>query len=223
MDKYIDQISFFSSLFLFRGIPIDGISDLLADITPRFETYKKGETVFSREVNLGAIGFVRSGECDVLRLRSRDAMPLNTLRPTDSFGVLSLFGEIDAYPTQIVSQSTTSIVFFDKSDIVKLTNRSKRILENLLRFLADRILFLNHKVAILGSTTVTEKLSKHLLFLMREHKEREFNLNLARLSDQLSCGRASLYRAIDELCTLGYIHYDNKKIKILSPDGLERM
>ena len=89
--------------------------------------------------------------------------------------------------------------------------------------MTDRILFLNHKAAILGSITVTEKLSKHLLFLMRTHKRDEFNLNLARLSDQLSCGRASLYRAIDELCALGYISYDNKKIKILSSDGLERM
>ena len=219
----MNRIEFFSSLFLFQGIEKADVEALLADITPRAENYKKGETVFSREVNFGAIGFVLSGECDVLRLRARDAMPLNTLTATDSFGVLSLFGEVEAYPTQIVSKTATTVVFFDKHDVLKMMDRSKKVLDNLLRFLTDRILFLNHKAAILGSITVTEKLSKHLLFLMRTHKRDEFNLNLARLSDQLSCGRASLYRAIDELCALGYISYDNKKIKILSSDGLERM
>ena len=115
------------------------------------------------------------------------------------------------------------VVFFDKSDVFSMMQNSKTVTENLIHFLTDRILFLNHKVAMLGSSSVTEKLSKHLLFLMRSTEVREFDFNLARLSDQLNCGRASLYRSIDELVALGYISYQNKKINILSPEGLERM
>lgn len=217
------QIQFCASLFPFHNMSLDEVRAVLQFTNPRLELFKKGDTVFSRESQTSSIGFIYSGECEVVRLRSHDEMPLNTLTRMDSFGVLSLFGEVDAFPTKIVARSNAMVVFFDKSDVFLMMQNSKTVTENLIHFLTDRILFLNHKVAMLGSSSVTEKLSKHLLFLMRSTEVREFDFNLARLSDQLNCGRASLYRSIDELVALGYISYQNKKINILSPEGLERM
>ena len=92
---------------------------------------------------------------------------------------------------------------------------------NVIKFLAGRVSFLNKKIATLSNTSAEEKLSVFLLEQYREHGA-EFSINCKKVSEALSLGRASLYRALKQLEDEGTIKYDTKKIYINDPKGLER-
>ena len=82
---------------------------------------------------------------------------------------------------------------------------------------------MNDKVAAFSGGCVEEKLASYLLGLKRKYRSCEFDFNKKKSAEALNCGRASLYRAIASLETEGYISFENKKIHINDPEGLERI
>ena len=94
---------------------------------------------------------------------------------------------------------------------------------NVIGFLTERITFLNDRIAAFSGVSVEEKLVNYILGLRKRYGSDEFEFNKKRSAEAISCGRASLYRAMDSLANAGYVSFDNKKVYILDQQGLERM
>ena len=214
--------SVFDQLFIFDGTDESDKRKIAEEIAPSRSEYEKGDLVFSKEKNGRAVGFLLSGECEVLRIRQdRSSVLLNRLLPNDSFGILSVFSQDEDYPTEIYARKSTAVLFFSKDDIIHLIERYPKISLNIIRFLTERVVFLNKKIAAFSGSSVEQKLAA-LLYNKYRVQGLEFTLNCKRCSELLGVGRASVYRAIDSLIADGYITYENKKIKIICPEGLER-
>ena len=80
-------------------------------------------------------------------------------------------------------------------------------------FLSDRIRFLNRRIATLTAGSAERRLAAWLDTVMPDSTDRivlPFPVN--RLADTLGLGRASLYRAFDDLTASGYLTRDGKTV-----------
>ena len=203
-----------SKSFLFSGLTIEEISELINEKELNIKQYTRGDTVYPEDNEEKKVGFILSGACEVRKNKSSSAQALlNTLTATDSFGILSIYSE-SKFPTQIIATRNCEILFFTKAQIEEYVNNSFQITQNLINFLTNRINFLNEKISILSSTRVEERLIQYLLIEAKKHDKDEFYFNITKTSEAINAGRASIYRALDSLQNDGLITFNKKTIKI---------
>ncbi len=209
--------------FLFKNIEEGRLRELLSKSQPSVESFKRGELVYSSLTNKRLVGFVLSGSCEVRRDRSESSpILLNTLTVGDSFGILSVFSD-EAFPTEIYAARGCEIIFFTDQQIRSFMAASVEITENLVSFMADRIAFLNRKIATFSGSRTTDRLAALLLSEMARLGSAEFAFNYVKAAEEINAGRASVYRAVASLEADGLISVTEKKVLIIDPKGLERI
>lgn len=215
-------ISLLSDSFLFRGIAREDTEALLRTCHPQTRRFAREETIYAPQEYERRLGFVLSGECAVEKMRDTTAIPMNTLHPGDSFGILALFSEQEGFPTRVYAKKPSEVLFFSKSEIESLIAASPALALNIIRFLSGRVDFLNGKISHFCAGSAEKKLAAYLLG--EYHREGDvLPFNHAAVARRLGIGRASLYRALDTLCDAGILKNENKKIYIISPEKLERI
>lgn len=218
--NYTEQLK---DSFLFRGLSEEEISRLLTDKAPRSLTFKRGEIVYSSQDSNAMVGFVVSGECQV-RLDHSDGGKtiLNAIGEGGSFGILSVLSAED-FPTTIYASRNSHILFFTADQIDYFVNNCSQISQNLIHFLAQKISFLNKKIATFSGNRVEKRLAAFLLCEGERHSSDVFPFNRQKTAEEINAGRASVYRAIASLEEEGLIKIDDKKIHINDREGLERI
>ena len=221
MENYIN---FFSKVFLFSSLPSDSLARAVSECEPEIRSYHRGEVIFTPENYEKEIGFIFSGECEILRAKNDGIdVSLNILKTGNSFGILAVLSQNDEFPTKIVARLNTEVLFIKKSKLLRLIRHYPTVAMNVISFLTERINFLNRKIATFSSDSVVEKLARYILSNARENGATEISLNCKKCSEAISVGRASVYRALDSLADSGLIKYENKKIYIKDLEGLERI
>jgi CRP-like cAMP-binding protein len=82
-------------------------------------------------------------------------------------------------------------------------------------FLSGKIRFLNERLSELSAPSALQKLSSYLL-----KDDGRIALSKVQLASALGIGRASLYRALDDLTEKGYISSDGKSVTVIDREGL---
>ena len=219
----MDLHNFLSGTFIFKGLSETEIENLLSEVSICTQKYKRSDIVCSRDSIDKRIGFVLSGKCEILRQRlDGSSLSLNTLEPRACFGVLSVFSESEV-PTEIRAVRDSEILFLSRDDIYALIAKNPTVSFNIIGFLADRISFLNKKIATFTCSKAEDKLACFLTSEYAIQKTLSFPFNCQKTASALNMGRASLYRALQSLSDSGLIDYDTKKITIKNLHELERI
>ncbi len=208
--------------FLFSGIDESTLAEIIKDSPPKVATFKRGEEVYSLTSGEGMVGFVMSGRCEIRLDRCGSRTVLNILGVGDSFGVLSVYSA-EEYPTKIYATKNSEIIFFDGYQIRDFVNNYSQISQNLIKFLAGRIAFLNKKIATFSPSRVTDRLAVFLLCERERQGTDELSFNCQKTAEEIGAGRASVYRAIETLEDQDLIKSSDKKIIIIDRGGLERI
>ncbi len=210
------------STFLFRGISDEEIGLALSSISGTTVAFSRGDLIYSSDSNESKVGFILDGRCEVRHSKGEGAAAvLNVLTESDSFGILSVLSEKE-FPTQIFATKNSTILFIDKQELLEIVNNSSQIAMNLIEFLANRISFLNEKIATFSGTRVEDRLALHLVLESKRLGALTFPFNCKKCSEAINAGRASVYRALASLEAEGLISLVDKKININDLDGLER-
>lgn len=218
-----DTYEFLSKVFLFENISEQKLKNILLLLEPQVRKYARNEEIYSPGTSESDLCFVISGECSVERIKNDGlAIPLNSLKPFQSFGIMTILSPEGEFPTRVVAKKNTEILSISKSDTLGLINTYPEIAMNVINFLSGKIRFLNKKIATFSSPSVEEKLSNYILAEYKASGKSEISFNCKKSADAISAGRASLYRAINSLTERGIIKLENKKIYILDSNGLER-
>ena len=216
-------LNFLSQVFLFNNVCEQDLNEIIKTISPEIIEYEPKAEIYTPNAYEHKIGFIVNGECAVERIKNDgNAVPLNTLRSGDSFGIMTVLSCSDEFPTKVVAKKKSRIVFITKKDTLYLINQHSQIAMNVISFLAKKIEFLNNKVATFSSDTVEEKLANFIFLEYKKRNSVEFPFNCKKTAEVINSGRASLYRAITALNDENIIRLENKKIIILDPEGLER-
>ena len=218
------DISFYKQTFLFSSLEDGEILNTINKSQPCIKTFEKGECIYTEAEYERKLGLIVEGCCEVKILHSDGtSLPLNTLYPYGTFGIIAALSDLIDYPSCVIAKKRTTVVFITSDDLKIIMRDNPSISLNVSKFLANRIVFLNQKVHTFSENSVEKKLANYLISRVRLSNEEEFEFNRKRTSELISAGRASLYRALDTLRERGYISYDSKKIYIKDRDGLERI
>lgn len=199
------------TLFLF-----DGLTEKEKDMCRRMGQYQvkqycKGETIYSPESAQKALALVLEGHVRVWQGR----VVMNDLLSGDVFGVAALFGSEEDYPSTVIAESDCRIVLIPQDTVVRWMATVPLVAENYVRFLSDRIRFLNLRLSTLTAGQADGKLWRYLLAHRDENGVVTLQGGMSELAERLDMGRSSLYRSLDALTALGRIRRERKKIYIL--------
>ena len=214
---------FLSESFLFKDMTTDEIKSLTKAVDFRIEKYISKDVIVSPKMCRKSLGFILKGECIIERTKNNnDSLPLNMLKRGESFGILTVFSADEDFPTRVISKKETEILFFSKEDIHTFMKASYKVSVNIASFLAEKIQFLNNKIATFSSDSVREKLEKFLLSEYEKNNSETFKFNAKQTSAIINSGRASLYRAIQAMSDEGTIELSGRQITIKNIKQLER-
>ena len=210
--------------FLFEGVRDEVIDKCLANSVFEIIRYHRKDPIYTPSSFEHKIGIILEGKCRVNRLRCGcSPLPLNTLYPGDSFGVLAMFTGREEFPTEIVAEKDSVIAYISQESFEKMILLSGEISLNVIRFLANRINFLCDKVSSFSSDNVEQKLARYLVSLSQSTGCHELKFNKKAAAESLNTGRTSLYRALQSFAENGIIKINEKTITILDYDSLERI
>lgn len=163
---------------------------------------------------------ILSGEASVHTKDENNDLLLRMFRAGDTFGVANLFGHRPPVTRVDATKPTEAICISE--DILRRALMSDGALAiRYIGFLSDRICFLNRRISTLSAGSAERRLAAWLdAVVPQETIEYELPLPMNRLADTLGLGRASLYRAFDELIGLGYLTRNSRKICLPNRDAM---
>lgn len=209
--------------FLFKGLDQKTISKIIESNPPKITGYKRNDLIYPSQSPDEAVGFVIQGKCEIRTLRADSGKTvINILSPGDSFGILSVFSD-DDFPTEIYATVNSTVLFFSKEQIIDFANNYSQISTNIITFLAERVNFLNRKIATFSAKSVESKLASFILDECEKQSSDTIIFNAKKTSEEIGAGRASVYRALSSLQDSGLIVFTNKQIQVINKNDLERI
>ncbi len=209
---------------LFRGSPRSVLMRILAVSDCTVGEYSKNDIVFSKTSFTRSLGIVLGGKLRVIK-ENADKRPIvmSTLQSGSLFGAAALFNSQGEYVTQITAIEHSRILFLPQRLIKRMIEREPEIAENYIRYLSERILFLNRKIYFLTAGTAEQRLASFLLDNLSEGEYSEMPMPMHRLADALNMSRASLYRAFDLLIESGAVSKQGKLVCISNAELLNQV
>ncbi len=218
----MDLISRLLSHPLFRGVNPDILSEKIQNGSVIPVEFAAGATVYSPQEKEKKMGFLLSGSASVFSADPNNTVLLRMLNAGDTFGVANLFSQKEEFVSLIVAKKACRVVFFPEETVRLFLCEDPTFCMNYIRFLSDRICFLNEKISCFTAGSPERKLAFFLLSCgNKEMEQYSLNINANSLSDMLNIGRASLYRAFDSLINEGLIRKEGKQIIVLDKNALK--
>ena len=200
---------------LFRGLPPSVLTRILAVSDCTAAEYEKNEVVYDKTNFYRSLGIVLEGRLRVTK-ENADKRPIvmSTLQRGAIFGAAALFNSEPEYATKITAIERSRVLFLPQRLVKRMIEREPDIAENYIRYLSERILFLNRKIYFLTAGTAEQRLAGFLLDNLAVGEFSEMPMTMHRLADALNMSRASLYRAFDELTASGAVSKQGKLVCI---------
>lgn len=205
---------------LFSGCGENEILSVLKKSQGMVEHFPAGEEILTYENGQNRLGILLSGKVSVLSLGEKGTV-LNRLEPSKIFGVSAFFGSAGA-KTRLLCDKECKVLFISEEEAEPLW-QNPRIRKNLISFLTDRICFLNQKIATFTQGDAKECLRQYLLEKSDTDGKVIISPSYASLAKELNLGRASLYRALDELTSEGFITKEKKEIVIQTKEKTDHI
>lgn len=209
---------------LFRGSPPSVLTRILAVSDCTAAEYEKNEVVYDKTNFYRSLGIVLEGRLRVTK-ENADKRPIvmSTLQRGAMFGAAALFNSEPEYATKITAIEHSRVLFLPQRLIKRMIEREPDIAENYIRYLSERILFLNRKIYFLTAGTAEQRLAGFLLDNLAVGEFSEMPMTMHRLADALNMSRASLYRAFDELTASGAVSKQGKLVCINNAELLKNL
>ncbi|MFR1707727.1 MAG: Crp/Fnr family transcriptional regulator [Clostridium sp.] len=210
--------------FLFKGIASEDLKNIYEEDKYRINKYSKGEIIAHEEEDCNTIGLILEGVIELQRIYpSGKYIVLNKLKVGDVFGEAIIFSKTSNYPATVVALNQCSVLYIEKTNMLELFSKEKKILENFLELLSNKVLMLNSKIKNISFKNIKHRVINYILEAMKSQQNSVIRLteNKESIAASLGIPRPSLSRELINLRDMGYIDFDRSKIKILDLEALE--
>lgn len=196
------------------------MDDVLNSSECEIKKYKRGDRIFFSEKNENKIGIIEKGEAVVLSEDGERGVILRKLGAGDAFGVSTLFSDQKNFVSNIVANSSSTVLFLSSNAVMRLLQNDQGFMINYIQFLSQRIRILNKRISCFTAGSSEKRLYYFLQSLSDESGSIELSVSMTTLCEMLDIGRASLYRAFDKLEAQGFLKKEGKSVILLSQDQI---
>lgn len=185
--------------------------------------YAKGEIICSPDKNDRRLYVILKGGAQVTKEKNGRRVIMSALSKGDVFGAASLYCERDYFMTTVTADEKCKALSLSREFTDYIFKHDISVAEDYISFLSDRIYFLNERIDAFTGGTAEQRLAAFICSSVKNSENENtvtLGQSITQLTETLDVGRASLYRAFDELTDVGAIRRDGKNITILNFDKL---
>ena len=220
MQEYYSTLS---NIKLFSGISYDELSRLLVCLDAKTTDYAKGSFIWLQGDENYYVGIVLSGKVNILK---EDIMGNRSLiagiEAPHIFGESMVSAEVSTAPVSAQATADSKIMLIDFKRIIRSCASScafhARLVQNMMKIIALKNIYLNEKIDYLKKTTTRQKLAAYILNQMHSKNYSLITLPLNRedLADYLGVNRSALSRELSNMKSDGLIEYKKSSFSILN-------
>ncbi len=217
----IDRKSFVASSALFGGLPEEQL-DKIVRISQE-KHYERQEAIFFEGDKAAGFFLVAEGKVKVFKMS-----------PAGKEFILHIFGPGEAIaealvfhghplPANAEALSASTMLFFPRSDFVRLVESTPSLALNMLALLSQRLRQFAAQIESLSLQEVPVRLARHLLFLAGEQGGVEtvaLDIPKGQLASLLGTIPETLSRVFARMSDQGLIRVEGRHIHLLDPAGL---
>ena len=211
---------------LFKGLDIDEIEDILKNISFTKIKYRKGEILAHEGEVCTSLGIILEGTIEMQRIYCNGKyIVIKKLSKGEVFGEALVFSERGFYPVTALAVNDCLIMYIKKEEVLSMCFQNKKILENFISLLSNKILMLNKKIKNISFKSIKEKVSNYILEESIIQNTDTISLNESKedISAKLGMPRPSFSRELMRLKSLGIIDFNRTFIKIINKEELENI
>lgn len=206
---------------LFDGISADDRVAMLGCIGYHIGTFSKGDIVAFEEENIRHVGILLYGSVDMVK---EDVWGNRTLlmrmHQDDVFGETFACGTEKLSLVTFTVSENAKILFipFDRvmHNCAKSCQFHHRLIENMVRIIADKNHDLMRKLEVVSKRTIREKVLTYLSIQAQAQQTRYFEIPLGRLelADYLCVDRSALTRELAKMKEEGILDFDRNSFRV---------
>lgn len=210
------QMNMLQKSELLTGLKREELIEFLSGDDVIMGDYQRGEDIFDRTRFLRSIAFILSGTATVyIPSASGQEMPMRKLNKGNFFGVATLFTEQKDYVSRIVAMTDIKVIFIGQETVEKMIRKEPAFSMGLIKFLSDRIRFLNTKISLLSNSNSMDSFVEYLVNMsLQSGNTFSVGSSYTLLAKSLNISRSSLYRNIEDLEEKGLIRREGKNITV---------
>src|SRR6056297_734551 len=135
----------------------------------------------------------------------------------------NLFSEQEYFPVTLIAKTNCKLVEIDKPSILMMFEISRRMEENFLRILSNKVLFLANRLWENQFYSIGEKIYQMVYKVFKEHNQSDFEVEYTHeeLAQRFGVSRPSLSRAFIKINKEGIIKCTGRRVLIISKEALE--
>lgn len=205
-------ISVLQETDLFSAVSVEELEQLLLS-GAQVRKFSKDTVLYSPKSTEKCIGVLLKGEARVLK----DYVTVSVLKQGMHFGAVVLYNDAEHFVNTIVAKTDCKVLFLSEAGVDGLLRSSPQFARAYVRYLSNRIYFLNAKIEAYTAPSGAEKLLQYLLSICDENGFVS-GVSATELSKQINVSRAGIYRALDSLSARGLLQHSGKNIKLFVKD-----
>ena len=206
---------------LFHGINPEDRRTMLGCIGYHVGTFRRGDIVGFEEENMKYIGIVLSGAVDMVKedLWGNKTMLVRIGR-NEVFGETFACGSDNLSVVTFLVSEDAKVLFLPFNRVMHSCTMAcqfhHRLIENMVRVIADKNRDLMRKVEVVSKRTIREKLLAYLSLQAQTQNSRYFEIPLGRveLAEYLCVDRSALTRELAKMKEEGLIDYDRNCFRL---------
>lgn len=200
---------------LFKDIEKDNLLSMLECLSARKVKYNKGEFIFQADEKVDYVGAVLSGSIQIIKEDIwGNRTIIATASPGELFAEAYSCAEMDSITVSVVASEDAEVLLIDYRKIVFTCATScvfhSKLIENMIKVLANRNIQLIQKINILGQRSTREKLLAYLGEQAKAAGSKYFDIpfNRQELADFLCVDRSAMSSELGKLRDEGIIEFE---------------
>lgn len=185
---------------------------------PYFCDYSKNEVMIAPGELTNKLCVLCQGEASAYSAYNTHAVMLRNFAPYEIFGISNMFTDLP-FASKVVAKSPCRVLILDQLFLSYLIDHDATVRYQYIAFLAQKTLFLNQKITCLTAGSAEQR----LVYWLDAHAVDDtvvIDVPMKTLCMMLDMGRASLYRAFDQLEADGFIKRDSKTVLLINREQM---
>jgi len=201
---------------IFHNISIDQLETFFKSSGIVLE-FSKDDVAYDSDKHVKSMMFLLKGSARVEQVSEDNLTFLKRIVPGELFGVLSIFTDIDYYPTRVTFEKKSKVLMLKEHEVLELLNQDPNLLKNYLTFFNGQVQYLLDRIALFSIPNGEDRVLTYISRLKSSTQSNELTLPMSKveLAEYLGIARSTLYRVFDKLIENQMLEIKGNKLHIL--------